>query len=40
MPATFTHKFDTPVFKGTVSIPTGIFINGEFVDGSDGGHIE
>ena len=40
MPETFVHKFDTPVFKGTVEIPTGIFINGKFVDGSDGGLIE
>ncbi|GJE89226.1 aldehyde dehydrogenase family protein [Phanerochaete sordida] len=40
MPETFVHKFDTPVFKGTVEIPTGIFINGKFVDGSDGGKID
>lgn len=40
MPEVFTHKFDTPVFKGTVEIPTGIFIDGKFVDGSEGGFIE
>ncbi|KAH7906196.1 aldehyde dehydrogenase domain-containing protein [Hygrophoropsis aurantiaca] len=34
MPSTFTHKFDA-VFKGTVSFNTGIYINGEFTDGSD-----
>ncbi|OBZ79629.1 Aldehyde dehydrogenase [Grifola frondosa] len=33
MPATFVHKFDTAVFKGEVSVPTGLFINGKFVDG-------
>ncbi|KAF9053883.1 aldehyde dehydrogenase [Hymenopellis radicata] len=32
MPTTFTHKFDTPTFKGTVSINTGLFIGGKFVD--------
>ncbi|KAF9030218.1 aldehyde dehydrogenase [Hymenopellis radicata] len=40
MPQTFTHEFDTPVYKGKTSFPTGIFINGEFVDGSDGGMID
>lgn len=40
MPEVFTHKFDTPVYKGTVEIPTGLFIDGKFVDGGDGGHIE
>ncbi|PBK83545.1 aldehyde dehydrogenase [Armillaria gallica] len=35
MPPHFSHKFDTPVYKGTTSFPTGLFINGQFVDGSD-----
>ncbi|KAK7063661.1 aldehyde dehydrogenase [Favolaschia claudopus] len=35
MPGTFTHKFDTPVYKGTVNVSTGLFINNKFVDGSD-----
>ncbi|KZT68472.1 aldehyde dehydrogenase [Daedalea quercina L-15889] len=34
MPSIWTHTFDTPVFKGSVEVPTGLFINGEFVDGS------
>lgn len=40
MPQTFTHHFDTPVYKGTSSFSTGLFIDGKFVDGSDGGLIE
>ncbi|KAG2357373.1 aldehyde dehydrogenase domain-containing protein [Suillus spraguei] len=35
MPSTFTHQFDTPTFKAKVSFSTGLFINGQFVDGSD-----
>ncbi|KAJ8593641.1 aldehyde dehydrogenase [Rhizopogon salebrosus TDB-379] len=35
MPSTFTHQFDAPTFKGKVSFNTGIFINGQFVDGSN-----
>lgn len=33
MPSIFTHQWDTPVYKGSTSINTGLFINGEFVDG-------
>jgi hypothetical protein len=40
MPSTFTHQFDAPTFKGKVSFNTGIFINGQFVDGSDNTTIE
>ena len=40
MPGTFTHVFDTPVFKGEVSLSTGLFIDGKFVDGSDNTTIE
>jgi aldehyde dehydrogenase (NAD+) len=40
MPETFKHTFDTPVYKGTVEIPTGIFIDGKFIDGAEGGYIE
>ncbi|KXN86252.1 Aldehyde dehydrogenase [Leucoagaricus sp. SymC.cos] len=32
MPATYTHNFDTPVYKGSVTINTGLFINGKWVD--------
>ncbi|KAF9526799.1 aldehyde dehydrogenase [Crepidotus variabilis] len=35
MPATFTYQFDTPLYKGTSSFSTGIFIDGKFVDGSN-----
>ncbi|KAG6918035.1 hypothetical protein DXG01_016887 [Tephrocybe rancida] len=31
MSATFTYTFDTPTFKGTSTINTGLFINGAFV---------
>lgn len=40
MPSVFTHEFDTLAFKGKVSFDTGIFINGQFVDGSDRSTIE
>jgi aldehyde dehydrogenase (NAD+) len=40
MPGVFTHKFDTPAFKGEVEINTGLFINGHWVDGSAGTTIE
>ncbi|RXW14222.1 hypothetical protein EST38_g11633 [Candolleomyces aberdarensis] len=32
MPGTFTHTFDTPTFKGTSTINTGLFIGGQWVD--------
>nr|ALG75775.1 aldehyde dehydrogenase 5 [Tricholoma vaccinum] len=40
MPATFTHTFDTPSFKGTTTINTGLFINGQWVDPVDKGTID
>jgi aldehyde dehydrogenase (NAD+) len=40
MSKTYTHTFDTPAFKGTVEIPLGNFIDGKFVDGSEGKTIE
>nr|ALG75774.1 aldehyde dehydrogenase 4 [Tricholoma vaccinum] len=33
--ALFVHKFDTPFYKGTVTINTGLFINGCWVDPVD-----
>ncbi|SJL11549.1 uncharacterized protein ARMOST_14954 [Armillaria ostoyae] len=36
MPPHFSHKFDTPVYKGTTSFPTGLFINGHVINPSDG----
>ena len=40
MPETFTYKFDTPVFKGDVAVPLGLYIDGKWVDGSDKTTIE
>ena len=40
MPSTFTHHFDTAAYKGTVSVPLGLYINGEFVDPVEKGTIE
>jgi hypothetical protein len=40
MTKTYSHTFDSHVFKGTVEIPTGIFINGQWTDGSEGKTIE
>ncbi|KAL0069346.1 hypothetical protein AAF712_003711 [Marasmius tenuissimus] len=35
MSPTFSHEFNTPSFKGKVNFPTGLYINGKFVDGAD-----
>jgi len=40
MPSTFIKTFDTPTFKGTITIPLGLYIEGEFVDPVEGGIIE
>jgi len=40
MPSTYTHKFDTPVYKGDVTIHTGLFIEGKWVDPVEEGSIE
>lgn len=32
--STFTHNFDTPVYKAKISFPTGVFIDGKFSQGS------
>ncbi|KAF8995906.1 aldehyde dehydrogenase [Cyathus striatus] len=40
MPATFAYDFDTPIYRGKTSFSTGLFINGKFVDGSDGTTID
>ncbi|KAM6494578.1 aldehyde dehydrogenase [Amanita muscaria] len=40
MPSTYTHHFDTPVFKGDVTINTGLFINGQWVDPIEGDSID
>ncbi|TBU39638.1 aldehyde dehydrogenase [Dichomitus squalens] len=40
MPETFKYTFDTPVFKGDVEVPLGLYIDGKFVDGSNGTYID
>ncbi|KAJ8483087.1 hypothetical protein ONZ45_g14722 [Pleurotus djamor] len=40
MPTTFTLDLDTPTYKGSVSVNTGLFIDGKFVDPVDGGSID
>lgn len=40
MPSSFTHQFDTALYKGSVTVNTGLFINGEYVDSIDGETIE
>ncbi|TEB33828.1 aldehyde dehydrogenase [Coprinellus micaceus] len=35
MPSTFSYEWDTPAYKGKTSFNTGLFINGQFVDGSN-----
>ncbi|KAF9037408.1 aldehyde dehydrogenase [Hymenopellis radicata] len=40
MSSTFTKVFDTPVFKGKISFPTGLYIGGEFVKGEKGTTID
>ncbi|KAF8884703.1 aldehyde dehydrogenase domain-containing protein [Mucidula mucida] len=37
---TFSTEFNTPLFKGKVSFPTGVYIGGEFSKGGDGGTID
>lgn len=40
MPKVYTHNFDTPLFKGKVSVNTGLFINNEWVEPADKTPIE
>lgn len=40
MPSSWTHQFNTELFKGSASVNTGLFINGKFVDPVDGETIE
>lgn len=40
MPSTFSFEWDTPAYKGKTSFNTGIFINGQFVEGSNKTTIE
>ena len=40
MSAVFTPKFNNDSFKGQVPINTGLFIDGQWVEGSSGTYIE
>ncbi|CCM02708.1 uncharacterized protein FIBRA_04814 [Fibroporia radiculosa] len=40
MPSVFSHTFSTPVFKGSVEFSTGIYVDGQFIDGSNGSTID
>ncbi|KAG2140396.1 putative 1-pyrroline-5-carboxylate dehydrogenase [Suillus cothurnatus] len=40
MSSSFTHQFDTPTYKGTSTVPTGLFINGKFVEPVEKGTID
>ncbi|KAF9261848.1 aldehyde dehydrogenase [Marasmius fiardii PR-910] len=40
MSTTWESKLDTPTFKGTLSINTGLFIDGKWVDPVEGGKID
>ncbi|OSX56185.1 hypothetical protein POSPLADRAFT_1062875 [Postia placenta MAD-698-R-SB12] len=40
MPSTWSYSFDTQVYKGTAEFSTGLFIDGNFVDGSSGKTID
>jgi aldehyde dehydrogenase (NAD+) len=37
---TWDYEFDTPLYKGKVSVKTGLFINNEWVDASGNDTIE
>jgi len=36
----FELHLDKSLFKGTISINTGLYVNGEFINATDGGTIE
>ncbi|KAK7458161.1 hypothetical protein VKT23_010069 [Stygiomarasmius scandens] len=36
----FELHLDKPLFKGTISINTGLYVNGEFINATDGGTID
>ncbi|KAI0042001.1 aldehyde dehydrogenase [Auriscalpium vulgare] len=40
MSTTFKYEFDTEAFRGKVSFPTGVFIDGQFSAGSEGKTID
>ena len=36
MPPHFSYDFKTPTYNGKISMSTGLYIGGEYVDGIDG----
>lgn len=40
MPEVFSYEFNSEVWKGKTEFNTGLFLGGEFVDGSDKETIE
>ena len=40
MATPFEYTFDTPVYKGTLKLNTGLFIGGNWVQPVEGGKIE
>jgi aldehyde dehydrogenase (NAD+) len=40
MVGTYTHTFSTAAYKGEITVNTGLFINGQFVDPVEKGTIE
>lgn len=40
MPQVFTREFETKTFNGEISVNTGLFIDGKYVDAAEGGTIE
>lgn len=40
MAQTYSHTFDTPVYKGKINVPLGLYIGGKWVDGAEGKTIE
>ena len=40
MPKEFTYNFDTELYKGSITLNTGLFIDGEFVEPVEGEYIE
>lgn len=40
MPTIFDYEFKTPTLNKRVTFPTGLYINGQFVEGVEGKTIE
>ncbi|KAF8659250.1 hypothetical protein AX14_007631, partial [Amanita brunnescens Koide BX004] len=40
MASVFSYQFDTPTYKGKTEFNTGLYINGQFVEGSNKTYID